>query len=352
MMQSDSFEYRILAAVWWHECEKTLTGMKEIRNKLSIRFQCDSPDGRIIKKWEEKLFRCGSLNDNPRSGRPSEHGDEMEDICASVLRSPQKSLRQRSSELNIPQTTLHSILTKEKFRPWKPTFLQYLSEEDKVLRVNCCNEILRTHVTENARNNIFFSDECSIYSESKTTQTVWWSKENPHYHIQLKKYPPSIMVWAAMNSKYLIGPFFITGTVNSNKYIELLENEFKPELQRLHIYNQIILQQDGSTSHTAYATRDYLNENYPNRWIGINGPISWPPRSPDLTSCDNALWGIIKKKTVAKNTSTIPHLKIAIAQAFREIDRETLRKIHKRTLRRISLCTQIGGNQVDPYDKI
>jgi hypothetical protein len=37
--------------------------------------------------------------------------------------------------------------------------------------------------------------------------------------------------------------------------------------------------------------RDYLNESFPNRWLGRGGPVAWPPRSPDLTPLDYYLWG-------------------------------------------------------------
>lgn len=33
-----------------------------------------------------------------------------------------------------------------------------------------------------------------------------------------------------------------------------------------------------------------------NRWIGRQGAIEWPPRSPDLTSLDYLLWGYIKER--------------------------------------------------------
>ncbi|KAJ8943679.1 hypothetical protein NQ318_015167 [Aromia moschata] len=40
---------------------------------------------------------------------------------------------------------------------------------------------------------------------------------------------------------------------------------------------------DGAPPHFARIVREYLNEQFPGRWIGINdAPISWPPRSPDL----------------------------------------------------------------------
>ena len=36
--------------------------------------------------------------------------------------------------------------------------------------------------------------------------------------------------------------------------------------------------------------RDYLNESFPNRWLGRGRPIPWPPRSPDLTPLDYYIW--------------------------------------------------------------
>ncbi|KAJ4433194.1 hypothetical protein ANN_15451 [Periplaneta americana] len=49
--------------------------------------------------------------------------------------------------------------------------------------------------------------------------------------------------------------------------------------------------------YTYYVTSvcEYLNEMFTQRWIGRGSPIlpvplDWPPRSPDLKTCDSALW--------------------------------------------------------------
>ncbi|VVC31062.1 Hypothetical protein CINCED_3A009578 [Cinara cedri] len=44
----------------------------------------------------------------------------------------------------------------------------------------------------------------------------------------------------------------------------------------------IIFQHDGAPAHNAHIVRDYLNGQFPNRWLGTYGPIEWPPRSPDI----------------------------------------------------------------------
>jgi len=42
------------------------------------------------------------------------------------------------------------------------------------------------------------------------------------------------------------------------------------------------------------SVKDFLNESFPNRWLGRRGTIPWPPRSSDLTSLDYYLWGHMK----------------------------------------------------------
>ena len=53
-------------------------------------------------------------------------------------------------------------------------------------------------------------------------------------------------------------------------------------------------QHDGAPPHYTRHAREYLNESFPNRWLGRGGPVAWPPRSPDLTPLDYYLWGHMK----------------------------------------------------------
>ena len=82
--------------------------------------------------------------------------------------------------------------------------------------------------------------------------------------------------------------FIYEGSLTANLYLQILEN-ILPEicnnipLEQLH---QIYLQQDGAPAHNALIVRTYLEENFPNHWIGTHGAIRWPPRSPDLSILD------------------------------------------------------------------
>ena len=50
-------------------------------------------------------------------------------------------------------------------------------------------------------------------------------------------------------------------------------------------------------------------------WIGRNGPIPWPARSPDLSQLDFFLWGYIKNIVYAEKIRNIQHLQERITSA-------------------------------------
>ena len=344
-----TIEYRVLAAAWWHETDRTRYSMMMLRNRLRDRFNLESPEGRVIKNWEEKLFETGMVSDRRRSGRPNERGDNIDDVQAAIEDNPKTSTRRLGDELNIPRTTVRRILKKDLLKAWKPTFVQYLTEEDHQNRVECCTAILQKYSSSQMRKRLFFSDECAIYAASEKKNAVIWSNDNPHFGEQLQQH---VMIWAAMSEEYLIGPYFIEGRMDTESYLQMLKGEFMPDLENRGIYEIAHLQQDGAPPHTSRASREFLNTHFKDRWVGKFGPVPWPARSPDLTSCDNALWGMMKRKVNHAKPKTKDDIKVAVRQAFEEIDGDKglLQRIHNRTFRRLSLCINIQGLQVDPFD--
>ena len=62
----------------------------------------------------------------------------------------------------------------------------------------------------------------------------------------------------------------------------------------LMIRSQMYFQHDGTPPHYTQHVREYLNESFPNCWLGRGGPVARPLRSPDLTPLDYYLWGHMK----------------------------------------------------------
>ena len=116
--------------------------------------------------------------------------------------------------------------------------------------------------------------------------------------------------------------------------------------------SQSWFQQDGAPAHYALSVRKVLDENFLSRWIGrgsasFPSPISWPPRSPDLSNPDNSLWGIIKERVQQVKCVNNSDLREAVVDAFGTITPETLEKMSLRTWRSIQICKDFDGAHTD-----
>jgi hypothetical protein len=104
-----------------------------------------------------------------------------------------------------------------------------------------------------------------------------------------------------MSSNGLVGPYFFDDTVAGSVYQEMLTTYAWPQLKRKGLY----FQHDGAGAHYVVAVREWLDEKFPDRWIGRRGPFECPARSPDLTTCDFFFWGYLKDTVFQKPPTTI-----------------------------------------------
>jgi hypothetical protein len=51
---------------------------------------------------------------------------------------------------------------------------------------------------------------------------------------------------------------------------------------------------DGAPAHFTRSIKQFLDSHYLDRWTGRNGPVLWPPRSPDLTPAHFYVWCHLK----------------------------------------------------------
>ena len=93
----------------------------------------------------------------------------------------------------------------------------------------------------------------------------------------------------------------------------------------------------------------FLDATFPNRWIGRDGPIPWPPRSPDITPIDFFLWGYVKDKVFSTPVPDITHLKARITDAFATITEDTLENTWREIDYRLDVLRATKGARVEVY---
>ncbi|KAJ8947291.1 hypothetical protein NQ318_014188 [Aromia moschata] len=116
----------------------------------------------------------------------------------------------------------------------------------------------------------------------------------------------------------------------------------------LQLLSNMCFHHNGAPPHKARIVQQYLNETYGENWIGINGPIPWAPKSPDLTPLDFFLWGTLKNKVYRTLSVNLEHLKQKIRNACDELSGEMLRKASVREGgQRLDKCLEVGGGHIE-----
>ena len=101
--------------------------------------------------------------------------------------------------------------------------------------------------------------------------------------------------------------------------------------------------------HFARRVKEFLDQRFPNEWIGRGGPIKWPPRSPDLTPLDFYLCGFVKSKVYHNKPRSVSELKARIIEAIESISQPVLESVFSEFERRIRLTIFTSGRHVEIY---
>ena len=302
---------------------------------------------RLFNKFKE----TGSVADLPKPGRTSLMTDEVKDIIlAKVSTEPTKSLNRHAEELGIVYTACWRVSKREKNRPYKPRLLQVLYDDDFPRRTEMCEWFLyQLNENEDCLRSVMFTDEANFYVNGLVSKQHirYWAKENPHFfianHLQGGQ---RVMVWLGVFDGNLVGPFFFENTVTGESYLRMLGDEVIPQLNATG-RQPTWFQQDGAPPHFAHQVRHWLDEHFPDSWIGRGGPVEWAPRSPDLNPLDFSIWGYLKRKVYREPIRDIGHLRERIAEECRNLPADMLHNVEQNMKRRIVSCFNRDGGHFE-----
>jgi len=150
----------------------------------------------------------------------------------------------------------------------------------------------------------------------------------------------------------LIRPFVFDNNLTGNTYKVFLRNELPCLLEDIPLLKrrQTYFQHDGTSPHYTRHVRDYLNESFPNLWLGRGGPVAWPPRSSDLTPLDYYLWGHLKTLVYETKVDSRAALRYRIFAAAEHIrnHRDNIASATQSLLMRAENCITTGGGHFEP----
>ncbi|GFW39780.1 uncharacterized protein TNCV_2419461 [Trichonephila clavipes] len=103
----------------------------------------------------------------------------------------------------------------------------------------------------------------------------------------------------------------------------------------------------GAPAHFCAHVRDWLDITYPGRWIGRQGPILWPPRSPDLTPLIFFLWDHLKELVYRDVVKTQMDLVARLHAACTSVDPAVLRHVMTAIPWHAQACLDMHGGHFE-----
>jgi transposase len=196
----------------------------------------------------------------------------------------------------------------------------------------------------NEWNNIIWSDESRFELFNNDSQNWVWRRKDEKYKVDcLKptvKSSIGVMVWGCFCNNRLGPLVLIEGTLNSDRYIDLLQEYLLPFLNDLGIENHIF-QDDNAPCHASAKTKSWKE----NKSIEI---LPWPAQSPDLNPIES-LWNILEKRIrnrIKKYDSSLTNKNnffIALKEEWYSIEEDQLIKLVNSMPNRVNAVIENKG---------
>lgn len=296
------------------------------------------------------------IRPRPKTYNKENHDRDEVNVLACVEATPSQSCRVLEQEVGVPKTRVQRILTKYKFRPYKIKIVHHLHPGDAERRLLFCNWYLeQIRIDNNFARFIIWSDEAYFSSAGifNRHNTRHWSQENHHVIFEREQQGRFGFSVACFILGRQIQYRIYEGNLSGERYLEILEDVIPVLLENVPVahLNRIYFQQDGAPAHNARNVQPFLENNFPLKWIGTNGPIRWPPRSPDLSVLDFFLWGYLQNKVYSTRHRTIDELRNATNAAFQNLQGRSI--IILNALKRITTlclhCVRENGNHFQQF---
>jgi hypothetical protein len=89
-----------------------------------------------------------------------------------------------------------------------------------------------------------------------------------------------------------------------------------------------------------------MNDDFPGKWIGRNGTVAWPPRSPNLNPVDLYIWGHVKNEVYCTLVTNVDELWERIVATFDAI-RKRPGQLERDLMRLLNRCVAANGEHFE-----
>lgn len=179
-----------------------------------------------VRKWIKRIRKTGTVDRKPGSGSPpSLTADDSRRLAQLAIKYPSLSntrLAKLMAKKGSPPVSRHTIgrkLRGQGFLRLMPRIRPLLTDRHRAARLAWC----RKYQDHNWSNTVF-SDESKFQFYSNVRRLLCKSRPDKGK----PKYGPSRMVWGAISLRGVTPLAIVTGSINSDRYISVLEEHLIP----------------------------------------------------------------------------------------------------------------------------
>ena len=283
-----------------------------------------------------------------------------------------RSLRKVAGLTGVSYVTVRNVLKGSGAKAYHKYRVQKMTDDHKAKRVEFCEHLL-TSYGANPRPgtrwyrliNTDFSAKIRCHPTRNSKNDVVWSRSRDEAGDMLEtakeKYSAGDMIWGGVSARGLVpseSPIFVSElfleyqhprpkSINGIMYADMVREKAGPAVLQLYPEGNAIWQDDGARIHRCPEVLEAVAATFRYRV----DPVLQAPKMADFWPIEN-VWSIIKQKIFLKRTETLPQLKRAIIQAWREVDadKELCKRLIKSVHKRAAAIIAKEGAQVNKAD--
>jgi transposase len=265
---------------------------------------------------------------------------ECRDVVLKAKRDPLITAHEIRQELGREDVCLNTILRPMhedgELKSYWQTKKPYISKINQVKRVNWCKE--RLTWTSQKWRTVVWTDESPFVLRFNGRRRVW-RRHNERYHVKsLKgnfKNDLKMNVWGCFCAHGVGSLHHVRGIMDSKVYQKILDNEFRPSVNRLFEKREYIFQQDNDSKHKSKSTMEYIQDH------GL--PLmNWPAQSPDLNPIEN-LWSILDARCKNRKPKTVEMLFEDLEKEWMGLDLQLLENLVDSMPQRLAAVIKAKG---------
>jgi transposase len=237
----------------------------------------------------------------------------------------------RRGSLEVAPRTVRRTLLEMNYKNSTPTRVPILTDRHRHQRIDWC----RKHFKFDWK-KVVFSDETLI--ELDRCKLRQWHPKGKRPTKPSTKFSRKTMFWGAICANR-IGPLLsVSGTLNSDRYTQLIESHLLPWMTETNCQGHLF-QQDNAPCHVSRQSRSFFEAKH----IQI---LDWPSNSPDLNPIEN-IWGILKNSIEKRGPKSLSELEAMVMEEWIKIPAQTIVNTIQSLHTRIKQVLDRNGEKCD-----